>query len=162
MRPRKYPNQNLQKTMDDFMDEVCDYFGGSFVEEDRNEDNPFDTNKYEGHRTIREAAKEFDTSIMRIRKILITRGMFQSETADYIHDRHELYTRKIEDGGKGLSLKDATALIAEELHTSRNNVLSYLPYSRKVYNLEEKSVNAERQKRYRERIKEKKRQSGSV
>ena len=43
--------------------------------------------------------------------------------------------------------------MAEFLNTSMANVYSYLPYYTVIYNMDEKSVGADRQARYRERKK---------
>ena len=70
----------------------------------------------------------------------MTAGVYETEMSREIMD---LY-----DSGKSIEA------IAEFQGMTVSNVYAYLPYGKVVYNLEEKSTEAERQKRYRERKQE--------
>ncbi len=88
--------------------------------------------------SVRTLAKQFDLSPMKTRKILITGGCY---TTDLSSEIDALY----KDG-------KTVGQIAEILSTTPANVNSYLPYERIIYNMEERSVEADRQARYRERL----------
>ena len=94
--------------------------------------------KYKPGISVRAIAKEMELSPMKVRKILITGGMYSTDLSTEIG---ELYK-----DGKTVSE------IAELLNTTTANINSYLPYERIIYNMEEKSVEADRQQRYRERM----------
>lgn len=95
--------------------------------------------KYQNGVSVRALAKELEMSPMKARKILITGGVYSTDLSTEID---ELY----KDGKR-------PAEIAELLNTSVANVNSYLPYERIIYNMDEKSVEADRQQRYRDRRK---------
>ena len=94
---------------------------------------------YEETKNIREASRQLGFSQQKVRKILITAGVFKSDMSQRVS---KLYRQ-------GRSVKE----MAELLNTSMANVYSYLPYYTVIYNMDEKSVGAERQARYRERKK---------
>lgn len=100
-------------------------------------------NKNGGNRSINRIANEFGISRIKVRKLLITAGVYQSDTCDWIN---QLYS-------KGKSIQE----IQEITHMSYSAVQSYLPYEKTVYNMEEASTNAERIKIYRERQQARKR-----
>lgn len=93
---------------------------------------------YSSGKSIRAVAKELELSPMKVRKILITANAYSTELSTEI----------------GELWKDGKTVgeIAEMLNTSAANVNSYLPYERIIYNMEEKSVEADRQTRYRDRL----------
>lgn len=93
--------------------------------------------EYERSSSMREAARALDISPMKLRKILITADVFESGVSKEIK---EMYS-------SGMSIED----IARYESMTVSNVYSYLPYERVVYNLDEKSVNADKQARYRDR-----------
>lgn len=119
MRQKLKPCQDLEEVQSDLIETVC------FL--------------YSSGKSIRAVAKEMEMSPMKVRKILITGGVYSTELSTEIG---ELYR-----DGKTVSE------IAELLNTSNANVNSYLPYERIVYNMEEKSAEADRQQRYRDRKK---------
>jgi len=94
--------------------------------------------KYKPGVSVRAIAKEMELSPMKVRKILITGGVYSTDLSTEIG---ELYK-----DGKTVSE------IAELLYTTTANVNSYLPYERIIYNMEERSTEADRQARYRERL----------
>ena len=94
---------------------------------------------YEETKNIRETSRQLGFSQQKVRKILITAGVFKSDMSQRVS---KLYRQ-------GRSVKE----MAQLLNTSMANVYSYLPYYTVIYNMDEKSVGADRQARYRERKK---------
>ncbi len=78
-------------------------------------------------------------STTKIRKILITGGMWSTERSREVMRLYE------KTGSVGR--------VAEELGLSAGAVITYLPYRKGVYDLEEKSGNARRIERFREKQK---------
>ena len=93
---------------------------------------------YKNGVSVRALAKQMELSPMKTRKILITGGVYSTDLSTEIG---ELY----QDG-------KTVGEIAELLDTTPANVNSYLPYERIIYNMEDRSVEADRQARYRERL----------
>ena len=93
---------------------------------------------YQNGVSVRSLARQFELSPMKTRKILITGGVYSTDLSTEIE---ELY-------------KDGRTIgeIAEMLSMTKANVNSYLPYESVIYNMEERSVEADRQARYRERL----------
>ena len=89
--------------------------------------------------SIRAVAKSVGLSPMKVRKILITGGCYSNDLSTEIDALWK----------DGKTVQE----IAEILNTSTSNVSSYLPYERIIYNMDEKSVEADRQQRYRDRKK---------
>ena len=93
-------------------------------------------------------------STSKIKKILITGGCWTTERSREIQELFLRYTSSIDDGGEGLASDEAVKQIADDLDVSVVTVSTNLPYSDVVYNLEEKSQNARRCQRYKQRQKE--------
>ena len=109
-----------------------------------------------GHKSLiafqRELAdKGIKLSSSKIRKILITGGCWSTERSREIESLFNQYIRPNSDGGLGLPRETAVAKIASELNISVVTVSVNLPYESVVYNLEQKSSNAKRCERYRDR-----------
>jgi len=85
--------------------------------------------KYKPGVSVRAIAKEMELSPMKVRKILITGGVYSTDLSTEIG---ELYK-------DGKSVNE----IAELLYTTTANVNSYLPYERIIYNMEERSTEAD-------------------
>ena len=84
---------------------------------------------------------------IKVRKLLITAGVYESEVAEKVQDTFEEY-RETQD------YKTAILSTANTLKLSKASVTSYLPYQKGVYfpstaSKEKISVGAERQRRYR-------------
>ena len=90
-------------------------------------------------------------STSKIKKILITGGLWTTETSRTIQALYSSYTAPSNKGGGGLDPADAVKRIAEELEISVVTLSVNLPYSTVVYNLENRSSNAKRCARYKER-----------
>lgn len=89
--------------------------------------------------SLRAVAKSTGLSPMKVRKILITGNAYSTDLSTEIG---ELW----KDGKK-------PGEIAEILNMTVANVNSYLPYERIIYGMDERSVEADRQQRYRDRKK---------
>ena len=79
-------------------------------------------------------------STVKVRKILITEGLWQSDTSKQIK---ELLNRGM-----------TTAEIAGTLYMSVKNVQAYMPYERGLYGGEDLSKDAIRSDKYRNRMKQ--------
>ena len=90
-------------------------------------------------------------STSKIKKILITGGLWTTETSRSIQADFQVYTATADRGGEGLDPADAVRRISEERRISVVTVSVNLPYSSVVYNLENRSSNAKRCARYKER-----------
>ena len=94
------------------------------------------TDEFKKGTPIKEIAKKIGISEVKVRRILITEGLWHSVTSDEIV--------KLVD--EGLS----TAEIADKLQKPLKTVQAYMPYSRGEYGLSQ-SYNAEQSKKFRER-----------
>ena len=96
-------------------------------------------------------AKGIELSSSKIRKILISGGCWSTERSREILSLFNHYTANKVDGGEGLMPDVAVKNIAAELNVSVATVSMNLPYQNVVYKLENKSSNAVRCARYKER-----------
>lgn len=94
-------------------------------------------------------------STSKIRKILITGNCWTTERSREIAKLFEHYTSSETDDGEEMSGDAAVRKIAEDLKVSIVTVNVNLPYQNVVYNLENRSSNAVRCARYKERQKQK-------
>ena len=101
---------------------------------------------YEEECSLRSIADELTLNPIKVRKLLITAGVYESEVAEKVQDTFEEY-RETEN------YKEAILSTANTLQLSKASVTSYLPYEKGVYypstEKEKISVGAERQRRYR-------------
>ena len=84
---------------------------------------------------------------IKVRKLLITAGVYQSETADHVQKTFQEYR-------KTQNYSEAVCSTMSALGLSKSSVTSYLPYEKGIYfpeseSTEKISVAAERQRRYR-------------
>lgn len=105
------------------------------------------------HKSLTAFQKELEEkgiklSTSKIKKILITGGLWTTERSREIAHLYQSYT---EDD---IAADEAVKLVAEELDVSVVTVNTNLPYTSVVYNLENKSQNARRCERYKERHKD--------
>lgn len=91
---------------------------------------------YKKNGSVKKTAEEFGTSVIRVRRVLITEGLWSSPTSLKIL---ELYNQ-------GFSTQE----IAQKLCYTEKNVQAFLPYKRGVYG-ETQSTDSLRSKEYRER-----------
>ena len=102
---------------------------------------------YEENYSLRAIADVLTLNPIKVRKLLITAGVYQSETAEKVQDTFEEYRET-------QNYKEAIRSTANILNLSKASVTSYLPYQKGVYfpstaEKEKISVGAERQRRYR-------------
>jgi hypothetical protein len=128
-RPKKKPNYDAEKIMDEFTASIIDCFGRKY--DDRVEEEP-------GlYPSLNSVAAEFGITVIKTRKILITAGYYSTATSRKIAELLE----------QGYTVNEIMA----ETGLKYAAVQAYLPYSKKIYKLDELSTNAERTKLYRER-----------
>ena len=102
---------------------------------------------YEEDCSLRAIADVLTLNPIKVRKLLIPAGVYQSETAEKVQDTFEEYRET-------QNYKEAIRSTANILNLSKASVTSYLPYQKGVYfpstaEREKISVGAERQRRYR-------------
>ena len=102
---------------------------------------------YEEDCSLRSIADALTLNPIKVRKLLITAGVYESDVAEKVQDTFEEYR-------KTQSYKEAILSTANTLQLSKASVTSYLPYQKGVYfpstaDKEKISVGAERQRRYR-------------
>ena len=99
----------------------------------------FSSSDDSSYRLIEIVAEDFNMSPMKMRKLLITAGVYKNDTSELIG--------KLKSEGKTLQeIQSITGL-------SRSSVNGYLPYSKVIYKNTESSVGADRIKLYRKRQK---------
>lgn len=119
MKPKKNPNYKPEEIQKEYLEHAVAV--------------------YRVNSSIRSAARVLEISPMKLRKILITEGIYENEMSREIWAMHKY----------GMSIEE----IAKEEGMTVSNVYSYLPYEKIVYKMDQKSVFAERQQRYRNRKK---------
>lgn len=127
-RPKRKPNYNGTKTMQELLNEICDYFGAPVDDRER---------EVIDHVRLRSVADHFGITLIKARKLLITGGRYSTYLSREVQ---EMYAN-----GK---------TIQEIMHLTKlkkSSVYSYLPYDRLAYKLPDSSIEAERQKQYRVR-----------
>ena len=102
---------------------------------------------YDSEMSLQAIGEELRLNQIKVRKLLITAGVYESEVAKKVQDTFEEY-RETQD------YKTSILSTANILKLSKASVTSYLPYRKGVYfpSTAEKvkiSVGAERQRRYR-------------
>lgn len=118
-RPRKKPGYDAEKVRNDFLQEVAECYKESLKV------------------SLRDVAAEFDITLLKVRKVLITAGVYATDTSEQVQN--------LKVQGKTIpEIMEITGL-------SRASVHSYLPYKKGIYNAKEASLDAERCKKYRQR-----------
>lgn len=102
------------------------------------------------HPSLQTIADELDLNPIKVRKLLIIAGVYQSTAADHVLRVFNAHK------SSGLSHKDAITATMKEISLSKSSVTSYLPYEKGVYFPQETdsanlSVGAERVRRMRKR-----------
>ena len=131
----------------DFINQICKLYDD--VYDDREEDSSIGGDDWAPgktalHTSLAAFQKELEgygikLSTAKIRKILITGGRWTTERSREVADLYEKY--------------GSVARVAKELGLSETLVKTYLPYSKVVYDLEDKTGNAKRVERWREKHK---------
>ena len=129
-RPRKKPDYNPEKLMNELLDIVVDEYKKTFK-----------TIEHKGE--IKAISEELEIAPHKVRKLLITAG---------VRDGREYYNSPSCNQVLSLHKKGKTvAEIMDLTGLNRTSVCCYLPYSKGLYNAKELSVVAERVKKYRKR-----------
>ena len=102
---------------------------------------------YDSEMSLQAIGDELGLNPIKVRKLLITAGVYESDVAEKVQDTFEEY-RETQD------YKTSILSTAHTLNLSKASVTSYLPYQKGVYfpstaDKEKISVGAERQRRYR-------------
>ena len=101
---------------------------------------------YNSEMSLQAIGDELGLNSIKVRKLLITAGVYESDVAQKVQDTFEEY-REMQD------YKTSILSTAKALNLSKASVTSYLPYQKGVYfpstEKEKISVGAERQRRYR-------------
>ena len=102
---------------------------------------------YDSEMSLQAIGEELGLNPIKVRKLLITAGVYESEVAEKVKNTFEEY-RETQD------YKTSILSTANTLKLSKASVTSYLPYKKGVYfpstaEKEKISVGAERQRRYR-------------
>ena len=101
---------------------------------------------YEEDCSLQSIANALNLNPIKVRKLLITAGVYESNTAKKVRNTFEEYRET-------QRYKEAILSTANTLQLSKASVTSYLPYEKGVYypstEKEKISVGAERQRRYR-------------
>ena len=128
-RPKK-KNSNPALSMEQLLNRAADLFGESYDDRDKREaDLP----------SLRSVADELNTTILRTRKLLITAHFYSTATSRTV--------QTLTDTGVGIEA------IMEKTGLGRASVNSYLPYKNLAFNLDQTTVNADRHKLFRCRVK---------
>ena len=128
-RPKKKPDYDRDKEIEAFQARAVELFGEPYDDRiERSEDAP----------SIRDVAAAMDTTPLRIRKMLVTAGVYSTSLSREVQ---KLY----EEGHTIQQIMDETGL-------RRSSVHAYLPYVKGNYCLPESTLNAERRRVFRKRI----------
>ena len=138
----------------DYIDLICRIYGDAY--DDREEDSRIGGEDWQPatrarHKSIRlfqeELAEEHGIVLSRskIQKILISGGVWTTERSREIQELYEKMTRE------GQSSVEAIQRIATHLNLSTVSVSINLPYQKVVYELNDKSRNAQRIEKHRKK-----------
>ena len=144
----------------EFVDQICGIYGDRY--DDREEDSrPGGANWRPGVRAAHRSISSFQRDLQevhgislsrsKIQKILITGGCWSTERSREVQHLFNEYISPVSEGGQGLSSEDAIRAIATLLGISTVSVSINLPYQKTIYDLDEKTANAKRIERWREK-----------
>ena len=80
---------------------------------------------YEEDNSLQTIADTLSLNPIKVRKLLITAGVYESEIAEAVNSAFE--------EKQGMPYKEALEVVAAELNLSKASVTSYLPYKKGVY-----------------------------
>lgn len=129
-RPKKKPTYNEESIMQELLSAISDAYLTGGIEKEKSSMSSV---------SLRQVANEFDITLMKARKLLITAGVYHTEISDEVNELK----------AEGKSIEQ----IMELTGLKRSSVHSYLPYTKSIYNLKELSLYAERCRLYRARKK---------
>lgn len=128
-RCKKKPDYEPQKIQEELIDAIVTSYNNPKNEECSDKDK--------NHKQLKLVAEEFGITPLKVRKLLITGGAFETETSRLVQRYY----------AQGLSISQ----IGERMNLGRASVHSYLPYSKVIYKAKEISTDAERIQLFRER-----------
>lgn len=128
-RPKKKPDYDREKEIEAFQARAVELFGEPY--DDRIE-------RSEDAASIRDVANAMDTTPLRVRKMLVTAGVYSTKLSRKVQSLYE----------EGCSIQQ----IMDETGLKRASVHAYLPYVKGNYNLPDSTLNAERKRVFRKRI----------
>ena len=126
-RPRKKPEYNKDNLQNEFMNMVVEAY---LNPEKGTEDG-------DGHMFLNLLADEFGMTPIKIRKILVTAGVYETPISRQVNELYE----------EGKSVAE----ICKIMNLSVASVNGYLPYKKAIYKMQERSLLAERLVRFRHR-----------
>lgn len=127
-RPQKKPGYDKDEELSAVVETAAELFGEPYDDRvTRSADAP----------SIRDVAQAMNTTILTVRKLLITAGCYSTELSRKVQALHE----------QGCDVQQ----IMEQTGLKRASVHAYLPYQKCKYNLTNASLNAERRRSYRAR-----------
>lgn len=126
-RQKMKPNYDASEIVNQIVEAVTDAYLNP----------PEDTADENGHMYLNLLAEEFSMTPIKIRKLLITSGAYETPMSRQVN---ELYN-------SGKSVKEIQTI----MELSSASVNGYLPYKKAVYNLEEATLTAGRVRKYRKR-----------
>ncbi|MBP3568909.1 MAG: hypothetical protein J6K04_07060 [Lachnospiraceae bacterium] len=127
-RPKKKPDYNPDNLMQQLLAEITEAYFISV------ENNQADGN---GRLHLKQLAEEFSMTPIKIRKLLITAGIYETATSKRVMELKE----------QGRTIKE----IMQITSLSAASVSGYLPYQKTIYKMSEVSILAERLRLYRSR-----------
>jgi hypothetical protein len=130
-RPRKKPDYDAENIRNQLIETIADSYLNPAAGEEASDDPT--------HRQLKLIAEEFSMTRLKVRKLLITAGVYETPISGEVN-------RLYRQGKTIIEIQEATGL-------KRASVHSYLPYSKAIYKLEDASVTAERIRKFRSRKK---------
>lgn len=128
-RPKKKPDYDRDKEIEAFQARAVELFGEPYDDRiERSEDAP----------SIRDVAAAMDTTPLRVRKMLVTAGVYSTRLSRKVQKLYE----------EGCTIQE----IMDETGLKRSSVHAYLPYVKGNYCLPESTLNAERRRVFRKRV----------
>lgn len=128
-RPKKKPDYDREKEIEALQARAVELFGEPYDDRiERSEDAP----------SIRDVANAMNTTPLRVRKMLVTAGVYSTKLSRKVQSLYE----------EGCSIQQ----IMDETGLKRASVHAYLPYVKGNYNLPDSTLNAERKRVFRKRI----------
>lgn len=128
-RPKKKPDYDRDKEIEAFQARAVELFGEPYDDRiERSEDAP----------SIRDVADAMDTTPLKVRKMLVTAGVYSTRLSRKVQKLYE----------EGYTIQQ----IMDETGLRRSSVHAYLPYIKGNYCLPETTLNAERSRVFRKRI----------
>lgn len=150
----------MNEPSSDYIKLICELYADTY--DDREEDSKpggwdWEPGVPAGHKSLNAFQRELrelhgiSLSRTKMQKILITGGCWTTERSREVQEMYAEHIRPAEGGGGGMKPAAAVRAIAEELQISAVSVAINLPYEKTVYALDDKSANARRIDKCRER-----------